>query len=150
MVLSCLVFSSWVLSKYLRKGGNGEFQGNWDGKESAVEFWKNFYLDETPTFLSFTCLFWDRADENHGMLNTMGILHFPFPNPSVLEQGPNPVSASKGTLTTLGSQPLLPNMACTPPLGKRGTAVCMAPCSFLAPLLWPGHTQSLTSTSSPW
>lgn len=38
MLLSCLVFSSWVLSKHLRKGGNGECQGNWDGKESAVEF----------------------------------------------------------------------------------------------------------------
>lgn len=35
-VLSCLFFSSWVLFKQPREGGKGEFQGNWDGKESGL------------------------------------------------------------------------------------------------------------------
>lgn len=35
-VLSCLVFSSWVLFKHPREGGKGEFQESWGGKESGL------------------------------------------------------------------------------------------------------------------
>ena len=56
-VLSYLVFSSWVIFKHPREGGKGEFQGIGMGRSQRCRILKNFYLEETPTFLSFSVCF---------------------------------------------------------------------------------------------
>lgn len=76
-VLSSLVFLKWGF--YLSTPERREsFKGIGMGGCQSCRILKNFYLEETPTFLSFMCLLWDRADENHRVLNTRVWASFTF------------------------------------------------------------------------
>lgn len=102
-----LVWFSQVVFPFKCPRKEGEFQRNWDGRVSELQNFEKLLFGGGTNFSEFHVfvLGQGRGESPSARYKGLGILHFPCLKPLTLEQGPNPVSVSKDTLTTLNCTP---------------------------------------------